>query len=123
VFTTAFEVVVGSDRWDLRESSGCFSENLAGTGGFHSYGSTAVWGDDVTVTVYLSVDDAYLDGPAGCVSYGPGYSTWRASVTATFTIEEFERGVRIPVVAADVNELSPDPPIQFEIVIGGAVTG
>ncbi len=123
VFTNAFEVSVQGVDWDMRRSNRCLSENRVGTPGFElGLPRTAVWADEVAVTIYFEADEASFAGSDGCASLGWGHSLWRASITATFSIEDFERGVTIPVSASEVTGAIGGRPVDFNVIIRGSVT-
>ena len=123
VFTNAFEVEYCRVDWDICVDQSLPERERVGTPGFSSgLPRTAVWADEVAVTIYFEADEASFAGSDGSPLPGWGHSLWRASITATFSIEDFERGVTIPVSASEVTGAIGGRPVDFNVIIRGSVT-
>jgi len=110
-----FDVSIDGVAFDLRRPSGCFELEVPVIPG------ADVWANEVTVTVrFTAVNRAA--GEEGC---GPSEAPrWQkhASISATFTIEEFTAGeVTISFSAADVLG-DRGFPVNGEVLISGEVT-
>jgi hypothetical protein len=122
IHVVTFGAAIDGVDFDFRGTRRCAAENRPPEGQVRR--ATDVWGDEVTVTVVFFADDADNAISSECVPYESlyGRDRWSASVTTTFTIEDFMAGeVSIPFRAAPVGSgRSLD---ENAIVISGVVTG
>ncbi len=120
VHLARYEVTIDGEDFDLASGIGIYC--FAGDSSVTPATGTDTWSDEVSVTINFAVEQrAEVPGPQCPPHADHRLRHWYASVTADFTIADFESGeITIPFEARD--PAFPDSTVNATLTITGRVT-
>jgi hypothetical protein len=121
---SSFRATIDGLDLNLGGRRGCLEENFESERLIRR--GTDVWGEEISLTASFGAEQGFRelrDGLVSCYPYADHrYRHWRASVTSTFTIAEFESGsITIEFPAPEISGIRG--PISLSLIIRGEVTG